>query len=455
MFVHCGRKLLPVFVLLACFSMGSVAAGDEVAQARDLMQRGKPGEAYSLLEKLEFERAGDVDFDYQLGIAALDSGKPDKATLAFERVLAINPNSAGARMDMARAYFALGDYSRSRQELQRLSELNPPPAAKLAIEQYLSAIEEKERAKRTAITGYLEGFAGNDNNITSVVGDFTNAVLATYNLPGFQPTGSAIKRSSAILGAAGGMEVNHHIDDAMAVFAGADARYRGVQSAGNNYSSEQIDGRAGVSYTHAAEVFRGGVSFQEFRQRTDTPGQSANRSSTALNGEWRHTFSPADQAGLVVVLSRQRFPDIPVNDIDTQIVGANWLHLFDSERKPLLFASLLGGQDDARNKLLNGADNSKRFWGLRLVGQISFDEDIDWFAGLGLMRRDDRAMNARSPLVAYGADRMADFSLGLNWRPAKNWTVRPQVTYSENRSNVAVSEYQRTEVNIAVRYDFH
>lgn len=452
--VRCGLKLLPVVLALAFFSNGSLAAVDEVAQARDLMQRGKPAEAYSLLEKLEFERAGDVDFDYLLGIAALDSGKPDKATLAFERILALNPNSAGTRMDMARAYFALGDYHRARQELQRLAELNPPPAAKLAIEKYLAAIAEKEKEKKTAINGYLEGVAGHDNNITSVVGDFTNAVLATYNLPGFQPTGSAIKRNSGILGAAGGLEVNHHADQAVTFFTGIDARYRGVRSAGN-YTSEQIDGRAGVSYAREADVFRGGISLQEFRQRTDTPGQSANRSSTALNGEWRHTYGPADQTGLAVVLSRQRFPDIPGNDVDSQLVGVNWLHIFEGERKALLFTSLIGGQDDARNKLLNGSDNSKRFWGLRCVGQLSLGEDLDLFAGLGYMRRNDRSMNARSPLIDFGADRMADLSLGLNWRPAKDWTVRPQVTYSENRSNVAVSEYQRTEMNIALRYDFH
>ena len=313
---------------------------------------------------------------------------------------------------------------------------------------------KKEKAKQTAVSGYLEGVAGSDNNITSVVGDFTNAVLATYNLPGFQPTGSAIKRSSGILGAAGGVEVNHRVDDALTYFAGADARYRRVRSA-DNYSSEQIDGRAGISYTRAAEAFRGGVSLQEFRQRTDTPDQSATRSSVALNGEWGHTYSPADQTGVVVVLSRQRFPDIPGNDVDSRLIGISWLHIFDGERKPLLSATLIGGQDDARNKLLNGADNSKRFRGLRLVGQISLGEDLDLFAGLGYMRRNDRSMNARSPLIDYGADRMTDASLGLNWRPAKDWTVRPQVSYSQNTSNVAVSEYQRTEANITLRYDFH
>ena len=51
--------------------------------ADELIQSGKPADAYALLEPLEFKRAGEVRFDYLLGIAALDSGKSDKATLAF------------------------------------------------------------------------------------------------------------------------------------------------------------------------------------------------------------------------------------------------------------------------------------------------------------------------------------------------------------------------------------
>ena len=84
-----------------------------------LIKSGKPDEAYSLLEPFEFERSGEVRFDYLLGVAALDSGKPDKATLAFERVLLVDPDFAGARMDMARAYYQLGDLQRARPNSKR------------------------------------------------------------------------------------------------------------------------------------------------------------------------------------------------------------------------------------------------------------------------------------------------------------------------------------------------
>ena len=89
-----------------------------LADAEALMKAGKPDLAYKLLEPFEFDRSGEVRFDYLIGIAALDSGKPDKATLAFERVLAEDPNYAGARLDMARAYYQLGDIQRAKTEFE-------------------------------------------------------------------------------------------------------------------------------------------------------------------------------------------------------------------------------------------------------------------------------------------------------------------------------------------------
>src|SRR3954468_9324165 len=94
-----ARFSVNICFILMCASVCTLLTGGNAAaqnpdieQARALLQDSKPSEAYALLEPQEFDLAGDVDFDTLLGIAALDSGKPDKATLAFERVLAVNPN---------------------------------------------------------------------------------------------------------------------------------------------------------------------------------------------------------------------------------------------------------------------------------------------------------------------------------------------------------------------------
>ena len=452
--VYVRRKVLAAWMVLAMAGLGygnAFAADAELEQARALMHDGKAADAYALLEKQEFERAGDAEFDTLLGVAALDSGKPDKATLAFERVLAVNPDNAGARLDMARAYYSLGDNARARKELDIAAASNPPPAARLAINSTMAAIEQREQARRTVVSSYLESFAGYDDNITSVVGDFTGAVLATYNLPGFQPTGNAVKRSSSVLGISGGAEVTHQVSDAVSVFSGIDARYRNVVSA-SNYSSQQLDLRGGASYTAGVNVLRGSLVVQGYRQRTDVP--TADRNAYGVNAEWRRFYGDSDQSSVFVLATRQRFPDIAVNDINAVTMGASWLHTFAGTHKPLLYAMVTGGRDKALTLLANGADNGKRSAAGRFYGQFSMGDSLDLFSSLGYMYRLDRSMNARSTIIDYGYDRMSDLALGCNWRLARNWTLRPQVTYSENRSNIALSEYKHTEATVTVRYDF-
>ena len=76
------RSLLVLGCCLWITGNGALAAGLDLGKADALMKQGKAAEAYSLLQPFEFEQSGNIKFDYLLGIAALDSGKPDKATLA-------------------------------------------------------------------------------------------------------------------------------------------------------------------------------------------------------------------------------------------------------------------------------------------------------------------------------------------------------------------------------------
>src|SRR5512141_635394 len=142
------QRLLALGFCLCMAGNGALAADLDLTRAEALMKQGKAAEAYSLLEPFEFEQSGNIKFDYLLGIAALDSGKPDKATIAFERVLAVDPNFVGARIDMGRAYYQLGDMTRAKTEFEAVLSQNPPPAAKATIDKYLAAIEKQESAQQ-------------------------------------------------------------------------------------------------------------------------------------------------------------------------------------------------------------------------------------------------------------------------------------------------------------------
>jgi predicted Zn-dependent protease len=84
--------------------------------ARAAQAAGQAGRAYELLAPLADARAGDPAFDYALGLAAVDSGRPSEAIVALQRVLAVQPNNGPARAELARAYAAIGDIDTARAE---------------------------------------------------------------------------------------------------------------------------------------------------------------------------------------------------------------------------------------------------------------------------------------------------------------------------------------------------
>src|SRR3954464_11748729 len=133
-------------------------------RAKRLIEQKKGQEAYELLLPQEGARAGNPEFDYLLGISALEVGENERAVFALERVLAVQPNNHVARAEIARAYFAMGEKDTARKEFETVRQQTIPAEAKATIEKYLSAIAASDV---TQITGYVELGVGYDSNVNS------------------------------------------------------------------------------------------------------------------------------------------------------------------------------------------------------------------------------------------------------------------------------------------------
>ncbi len=267
-----GRRWLVALVCAAPATL--LAAGPDLKAADALIKAGKAGEAYEQLLPHEFEMSGKVEYDYLLGIAALDSGKPDKATLAFERVLAVNPNFAGARLDMARAYFAMGDYTRAEQEFNTILSQSPPPTAKLVVEKYLHAIEERRKAELGGFTGFVEAAFGYDDNVSSVTSDFTSGVQSAYNIPNVLPTGNSLMQTSGFYSVGGGLELNQKIGEGLSLYGGLEGRNRTYYAA-SAFDTTTVDGRLGLSMMRDGNFFRVGFQVQSYLQEGSAPTTSS------------------------------------------------------------------------------------------------------------------------------------------------------------------------------------
>ncbi len=132
-----------------------------------LLQQKNPQSAYRLLEKYEDEYAGWWEYDYLLGVSALESGKSNLAIFALQRSLAMNPNLVGAHVDLGRAYFEVNELVPAKSEFETVLKNRPIKKVANVATNYLRLIENKSSPVRFSSRYFLESSGGYDSNANS------------------------------------------------------------------------------------------------------------------------------------------------------------------------------------------------------------------------------------------------------------------------------------------------
>lgn len=136
-----------------------------VQQGRALLTQQETAQAIALFETYESVYAGQPQFDYWYGVAAIRHGQPFQASLALERVIAIQPLHAGARLELVAAYIQLEQYDAAELQLNHLDTLNAPPRAQQAMDRFRDAIAQRRARKVENPSLYsLSLDAGYDSN---------------------------------------------------------------------------------------------------------------------------------------------------------------------------------------------------------------------------------------------------------------------------------------------------
>ena len=136
--------------------------------AKQLIKAKNFKKAYNLLKKSEFENVENVEFNYQLGVASLRAGKYTDALYALDRVVSENKNHIGAQLDMAIAYYYLGNIPFAKKEFTRILknyEKVAPKKVKKVISIYLAKIKKDTTPK--TLSGSVSVTAGYSDNINS------------------------------------------------------------------------------------------------------------------------------------------------------------------------------------------------------------------------------------------------------------------------------------------------
>jgi outer membrane protein len=442
-------RILSALTMALCLSCAQAQspinpATLDLGQAEALIRAGKAAEAFKLLQAYEDVRAGNLDFDYLLGIAALEAGRADKASVALERALIVNPNHAGARLDLARAYFALGDMARARNEFNLVLAQNPPDSARATIQAYLARIDQGVVAGGTRATGYLEAIAGRDSNVNNATGQGQIYVPVFGFSLQLAPTSRRTSDNFMSLG--GGGEITHALNEKTSLYAGADARFR-VHHRADTFDNNQFDARGGVQYAlDAQNLIRFGAAYQQYYLDT-----AYYRSTWGLNGEWRRMMSSTRQLSVFGILNRVRYQDDAqiANDTNLSLLGMGWTQVLDEPRRFVVSASGFGGYERDVGQRIDG---DRKLAGARAGGQIGWGAHREVFATIGVQWNGFQSQNLI--FNERRTDKQADAAVGLVWRVDRDWQFKPQLTYTRNWSNIDINSYTRYEVSATLRREF-
>jgi tetratricopeptide (TPR) repeat protein len=433
---------LAVFFFAASSALAQDATLDE---ARRLLEAKQPKAAFALLSALEQQRAGDPEFDYLLGLAAVDSGQHTRGVFALERVLALRPDHAQARAEIARAYFLMGENKVAREEFEAVKRSGPPAGAAATIDRFLDALNQRERAVgRTGATAFLEAGLGYDNNVNAATATTSFAIPVFPGLV-FNLTPGSEKQSDDFWTLAGGASGRLGVTDTLALVGSASFDQR------SNFDFERfdtgsVDASGGVSLRRDAHEFSLAAQLQSY-----SVDDERFRDATGFVGQWRRSFSQYDQLSVYAQRARLAYPQQGARDADRTVLGGAWAHASRGPRADVAFAGLYLGKEDPRRGDVPHFGHD--LWGLRAGGQIGITEGWLVSASLGY---EERRYGGADPLFqAERHDKEVQLRIAAPYSLTRSWSVIPAATYVDSRSNIVVNDYQRTIVSLNLRYDFH
>jgi len=450
-----GRELAPtrgaaeapsrIELAQASDAASRAALADLLARADELSRAGKPAEAYELLLSAEDSYIGTVEFDYALGRAALDAGRPDKATLALTRVLALDPAHAGASIDMGRAYLALGDFARARATFQTLLALDPPPQIRAQLQAFVDLTEASAAASAgpggLSRQGYLAALFGRSSNVNQAPSQsviFVPGVGSNFELPG-----QNVQKPDSFAGIGGGVDFSQYLDGTYSMIFGGEFLGR------RNFHEMDFDvagynlylGLAAVSGPHAAKIQR--------LVGRDYLGGSANRDLDGVTLSYVGTLDAATQLLATAQEGRLRYipEELKIFDADYAVLGAGAARNL-GERSTVFAILSTGRQPDVGGS----PSGNKNLVGFRAGGEMLIGTRIKTTAAaVGERNRYDKFDTG---FQTERRDIRRAFDLGAHYYFERNLSLRFNVSYAYTRSNIPIYEYTRAEWTLMLRRDF-
>jgi tetratricopeptide (TPR) repeat protein len=426
-------------VIIGVTRFALAAPADEV---RALLDQGRARDAYELARRHPDE-FGKPEFDFYYGIAAVDAGHAGEGVLALERYIVLFPDNDRARLELARAYYVLGELLRAREEFDAVSRRKPPAEVLATIDRFMDSIRAQETRYRTSASFYLEIGGGYDSNVNSGVG---NPVIAVPTLGVVQIAQVGARSGDSFLHLATGAQFSHPLAAGVALIAGGSAEGK-LHHDTFDQQFDQVSAVAygGVSYLKERDLVRGTFALSSLYVDYDR-----FRNAGTLGIEWHHQLDEFNSASVFGQYARLAYPASPSRDSHFHGLGAGWRRALLGRMQPVFQVQAVFGQetnDDEPRRL----DLSRDLYTLR--GGLSLTPAARWGVSLGLSYTKSRFDGVDGLFLVRREDGYSGVELGASYRLTRQLSLRADYLYSENRSNIPLYQYSRDVITMRARYD--
>lgn len=423
-------------------------------EARQLLAAKQAEDAYQLLAPHEYEWAGDRDFDYLLGAAAVDSGRPSEGVLALQRALATDPEYSAARMELARAYYNLGDYDQAAAEFRQLQLESPPDYARRVIENYLLAIDQRKAGSGTEpnFRYYLEFDFGYDTNANGSTDDET---ISFFGVPG-ELDDRNIEQDSFFVGFSHGGIWTEPLTPQITSYSQFGFNHRRNASA-DFVNSDRLSAATSLNWRQGDTSLTGTLgAYLSYLDSSFFPfSGDKNSHAVTLDLGARQALGDRWLAAADLRYAPVRYgDDLENRDVDQTIAAVSLDHFFAGPMQARVGVTLIAGHDRERDgDLLLHYGRSQT--GVRISGSWLLESAARAYVFVTSLNSDyDTQFIDRDFTLRDREDDQRVLGGYIVWRAFDNprWALVPRLVYVDNDSDVSLYEYDRTEIGLAIRW---
>ena len=431
-------RILGTVALLSASGTAFAAGDDAVSKASTLLKAGHAQDAYALLNEHAAERANDPDYDYMLGVAAIDSGHFPEAIVALQRTLALKPDHAQARAEIARAYALVGDVNTARREFNLVAG---DPTVPDPVRQRFNGLVrglDKVNTPGFSAAGYAELGSGYDSNVNAATSASQLVIPLLAALGPATLSGNAQRQGDGFGSGEAGISAEYGFDRQSRLFASV------LGSGHVNFRHSDFDqalavGTLGYAYTTLSHDV---ISLSGQSQRFWIGGKSY-RSANGGIFQYTHVLGPKRALSLSGQFFDIRYQTDPLRNAKRY---AGNLSYSDGD----YYASISGGTEQANAAASKYLSND--YFGGRIAAEHQFSARLALFASAAI---EHRQYKAADPLFLVNRrDTQFDVSGGIRFLLSKQFTLTPQVGYTHNASNIALNRYDRVTASAALRVEF-